>query len=46
MPPREDLAYLPLKDLRRIFLSELAYMCDYDKGSEIVTALEWEFKPQ
>jgi hypothetical protein len=46
MPPREDLAHLPLKDLRRIFLGELAYMCDYDKGGETVTALGWEFTPE
>jgi hypothetical protein len=46
MPPREDLVHLPLKDLRRIFLNELAYMCDYDKGGETVTALGWEFTPE
>jgi hypothetical protein len=45
-PPREDLDHLPLKDLRRTFLSELAYMCDYDKGGETVTALGWEFTPE
>jgi hypothetical protein len=46
MPPREDLVHLPIKDLRRIFLTELAYMCDYDKGDETVTALRLESTPE
>jgi hypothetical protein len=46
MTPREDLAHLPLTDLRRMFLDELAYMCDYDKGGETVTALGLEFTPE
>ena len=46
MPPRENLADLPLKDLRRTFLNELAYMCDYDKGGETVTALGLQSTPE
>ncbi|KAF9729805.1 hypothetical protein PMIN04_012932 [Paraphaeosphaeria minitans] len=39
MPAREYLGYLPLGDIRRMFLEELAYMCEYDKGGETVAAL-------
>lgn len=39
-------AHLPLKDLKRNFLSDLVYMCDYDKGGDTVTAIGLEFKPQ
>lgn len=46
MPPREDLANLPLKDIRRMFLNELTYMCDYDKGGETVSALALQDTPQ
>jgi hypothetical protein len=46
MPPCEDLAHLPLTDLRRMFLDALAYMCDYDEGGESVTALGLEFTPE
>ncbi|OAL42582.1 hypothetical protein IQ07DRAFT_669315 [Pyrenochaeta sp. DS3sAY3a] len=46
MPSRDYLAHLPLKDLRRIFLSELAYVCDYDKGGETVAALGLQTTPQ
>ncbi|KAH8622021.1 hypothetical protein IG631_23416 [Alternaria alternata] len=45
-PSRESIARLPLLDLRRIFLSELAYMCDYDKGGETVTAIGLQSTPQ
>jgi hypothetical protein len=43
---RENLAHLPLTELRRTFLNELAYMCDYDKGGKTVTALGLQFTPQ
>jgi hypothetical protein len=46
MLPREDLAHLPLTDLRRMFFDALAYMCDYDEGGESVTALGLEFTPE
>jgi hypothetical protein len=39
-------SYVPLKDLRRKFLTELAYMCDYDKGGDTVTAIGLESTPQ
>ncbi|RYO03997.1 hypothetical protein AA0121_g12909 [Alternaria tenuissima] len=45
-PSQESIARLPLLDLRRIFLSELAYMCDYDKGGETVTAIGLQSTPQ
>lgn len=43
---QEHMTFLPLKDLRRIFLKELAYMCDFDKGGETVTALGLQSTPQ
>lgn len=43
---QEDVSQIPLKELRRIFLSELAYTCDYDKGGETVTAIGLESTPQ
>ncbi|KAF2789679.1 hypothetical protein K505DRAFT_252814 [Melanomma pulvis-pyrius CBS 109.77] len=46
VPPQEDIAHLPIKTLRRRFLSELAYMCDFDKGGETVTAIGLESTPQ
>lgn len=46
MPAREHLAHLPLDDIRRMFLNELAYVCDYDKGGETVTALGLQHTPQ
>ena len=46
IPPRDHIAHLPLIDLRRIFLNNLAYMCDYDKGGETVTAIGLQSTPQ
>ncbi|KAF2807533.1 uncharacterized protein BDZ99DRAFT_489804 [Mytilinidion resinicola] len=43
---RENVSQLPLKDLRRMFLSELAYTCDYDKGGDTVTAIGLNSTPQ
>jgi hypothetical protein len=39
MPLRDHIAHLLLVDLRRTFLNDSAYMCDYKKGSETVTAI-------
>ncbi|KAF2118104.1 hypothetical protein BDV96DRAFT_620140, partial [Lophiotrema nucula] len=41
-----DTARLSHKDLRRKFLNDLAYMCDYDKGGDTVTAIGLESTPQ
>ena len=41
-----DIPQLPLKQVRRLFLGELAYMCDYDKGGNTVTAIGLECTPQ
>ena len=46
LPPDENICELPLKELRRRFLSELAYVCDYDKGGDTVTAIGLESTPQ
>jgi hypothetical protein len=46
VPLRENIAHLPLLDLGRMFLSDLAYMCDYDKGGETVTAIGLQSTPQ
>lgn len=43
---QEDLSLLAIKDLRRRFLTELAYVCDYDKGGDTVTAIGLEATPQ
>lgn len=43
---QENVSHLPLKELRRKFLSELAYACDYDKGGDTVTAIGLESTPQ
>jgi hypothetical protein len=42
----ENVCHLPLKEVRRRFLNELAYMCDYDKGGDTVTAIGLESTPQ
>lgn len=46
LPFQDDVSHLPTKDLRRKFLTELAYMCDYDKGGDTVTAIGLESTPQ
>lgn len=43
---QKDSANLPLLDIRRMFLSDLAYMCDYDKGGETVAAIGLQSTPQ
>ncbi|EDN05919.1 predicted protein [Histoplasma mississippiense (nom. inval.)] len=35
-----------VKDCRRSFLNELAYVCDYEKGGDTVTAIGLESTPQ
>ncbi|KAK8216417.1 hypothetical protein IWZ01DRAFT_480353 [Phyllosticta capitalensis] len=40
------LADLSEGQLRRLFLNHLAYICDYDKGGETVTAVALEDRPQ
>lgn len=45
-PSQKDIAHLPLLDIRRMFLNDLAYMCDYDKGGETVTAIGLQSTPQ
>jgi hypothetical protein len=42
----KNVCHLPLKEVRRKFLNELAYMCDYDKGGDTVTAIGLESTPQ
>lgn len=46
LSPDENICELPLEELRRRFLSELAYVCDYDKGGDTVTAIGLESTPQ
>lgn len=46
IPPLTSIGHLPLLDLRRIFLETLAYVCDYDKGGETVTAIGLQSTPQ
>lgn len=43
---QENVSHMPLKELRRKFLSDLAYMCDFDKGGDTVTAIGLESTPQ
>jgi hypothetical protein len=46
LPIQDDVSHRPTKDVRRKFLTELAYMCDYDKGGDTVTAIGLESTPQ
>jgi hypothetical protein len=43
---QEDITHMPVQDVRRRFLGELAYACDYDKGGDTVTAIGLEATPQ
>jgi hypothetical protein len=43
---QENISQLPLQELRRRFLCELAYICDFDKGGDTVTAIGLESNPQ
>jgi hypothetical protein len=45
--PSEDLVIpqLQLRELRRTFLDQLAYVCDYAKGGDTVTAIALERQP-
>jgi hypothetical protein len=42
LPNEEDTLYLPPKLTIRKFLEDLAYLCDYDKGYDTVTAIGME----
>lgn len=44
--PTQNVSELPLKMVRRQCLADLAYMCDYDKGGDTVTAIGLENTPQ
>jgi hypothetical protein len=46
IPISDELLLLPTTDLRRIFLNELAYICDYDKDGDTVTTIGLEETPQ
>lgn len=45
--PSEELVttQLQLRELRRAFLDQLAYVCDYIKGGDTVTAMALEARP-
>jgi hypothetical protein len=45
--PSEDLVatQIQLRELRRTFLGQLAYVCDYKKGGDTVTAMALEARP-
>jgi len=45
-PAVSNLSNWPIKYLRRMFLQELAYLCDYATGGDSVTAIGMEKKPQ
>lgn len=45
-PRSTDLADWPLKYIRRLFLNELAFLCDYDTGGDSVTAISIQHTPQ
>ncbi|PGG96424.1 hypothetical protein GX51_07830 [Blastomyces parvus] len=44
--PLSHLDNSSARDCRRSFLNELAYVCDYDKGGDTVTAIGLESTPQ
>jgi hypothetical protein len=46
VPLQDNIAHLPLLDLGRMFLSDLVYMCDYNKGGETMTAIGLQSTPQ
>jgi len=46
LSPDENICELPLKELRRRFLNELAYVCDYNKGGDTATAIGLESTPE
>ena len=39
LPTKEETSYLPPRTTRRNFLKDLAYLCDYDVGSDTVVAV-------
>lgn len=41
-----DISQLPIKNVRRQFLRDLSYMCDYKKGGDTVTAIGLQKTPQ
>jgi hypothetical protein len=46
LPRSSDFLKWPLKFLRRLFLHELAFVCDYKKGGDTVAAIGLETTPE
>lgn len=44
--PRMNMSSISTEDARRTFLKALAYVCDYDKGGDTVTAIGLEQTPE
>lgn len=45
-PRSADVTIWPLKYVRRLFLNQLAFLCDYDTGGDSVTAISIQHTPQ
>ena len=45
-PRSADVTSWPLKYVRRLFLNQLAFLCDYDTGGDSVTAISIQHTPQ
>ena len=45
-PRSADVTGWPLKYVRRLFLNQLAFLCDYDTGGDSVTAISLQHTPQ
>lgn len=41
-----DISQVPIKSVRRQFLRDLSYMCDYKKGGDTVTAIGLQKSPE
>jgi hypothetical protein len=45
-PRSANVTKWPLKYVRRLFLNQLAFLCDYDTGGDSVTAISIQHTPQ
>jgi hypothetical protein len=45
-PRSADITSWPLRYVRRLFLNQLAFLCDYNKGGDSVTAISIQHTPQ
>lgn len=46
LPRSGDVSAWPIKHVRRLFLNQLAFLCDYDTGGDSVTAIGIQHTPE